>query len=209
MNKIYYHYSSVSKQAWFYSCALYLVIWMFVFMEIKILRIQGYYEQINLLYALILLGLGFILFISLSFQHFICYSLYDNEKITYYNRLLRKEKTFYYKDCHAVIFDKTGVKFYKSQDDLVKKLKPLFYIPFFRFGKIEAIPINKFYMMLEQRQEKINNPQEFSLFKSFKVLPGYGIRWKYLSFFYACLCIICVSSCATPLAIAIGILKLH
>lgn len=207
MNKITYHYSAISKQIWFYICAVYLLIWALVFTEIKIFHVEKYYDGLNLTTTLLFLFVGIAFFIILSFQHYLCYSEYDDEKIIYHNRLLHTSKTFYYKDCHSVIFDNHGIKFYESDDKLVNKKKPIFYIPFFRFGKIEAIQANNFFILLDERQKLINSHKEFALYKTFSVLPGYGRRWKYLAFFYACLCIVSLSSCASPLAIAIGLIK--
>ncbi|HKM28933.1 MAG TPA: hypothetical protein VJY37_04555, partial [Anaerovoracaceae bacterium] len=130
---------------------------------------------------------------------------YDDEKIIYKNRILRTAKTFYYKDAKSVIFDKRGIKFYANEQDLIDKKKPLFYIPFFRDGKIEAIPANNFFIKMQAREKEINNHEEFSVYKVFQVLPGYGRKWKYLAFAYACLTLLVAMNCAKPLSVIIGL----
>ena len=208
MNKIRYHYSALSKQAWFYSGILYLMLLSIVMLLVKIYHIPNYGDQ-NLIVNLGACAIGMIVFFLLSMGHHMCYSEYDAEKVIFHNRVLRREKTFYYKDAKAVIFDKWGVKFYAEEADIAKKEKPLFYIPFFRDGKIEALDINRFFYVMQDRQKNMENPKDFQVFKTFKVLPGYGKKWKSLSFGYACLTILALLNCAEPLAVIIGLVANH
>ncbi|MCI8608853.1 MAG: hypothetical protein HFE73_04340 [Firmicutes bacterium] len=207
MHKITYHYSALPKQTWFYAGILYLVLSSIVSVQVEMYRVPGFYESQNLLLALIANGLGMIFFFLLSFGHYVCYAEYDDEKIVYHNRLLRKTRTFFYKDATAVIFDKRGVKFYDDNKKLANKEKPLFFLSFFRDGKIEAIPINQFYQKMQQREAAINEPDKFKVYKTFKVLPGYGRNWKYLSFAYACLTLLVLMNCMRPLAVILGLMQ--
>lgn len=207
MRKITYHYSALSKQTWFYAGALYLLLMSIVYVLVTVYKVEGYYEELNLTVVLLANVIGIAFFILLSFGHFVCYAEYDEEKIIYHNRLLRREKTFYFKDARAVIFDKQGVKFYDNEQALVNKEKPLFYLPFFRDGKIEPIPINGLFKTLQAREAAHAEADDFKVYKTFKVLPGYGRRWKYLSFAYACLTLLVLMNCAKPLAVIIGLTK--
>ena len=158
-----------------------------------------------------------IFFFLLSLGHLVCYSEYDEEKIIYKNRLLRREKVFFFKDAKAVIFDKRGVKFYSDEQSLINKEKPSFYLPFFRDGKIESLQINAFFKAMKDREARlaaaengsgnIQPASRFKVYKTFKVLPGYGRKWKYVSFAYACLTLLVLLNCSQPLAIIMGLLQ--
>lgn len=203
--RIVYRYSSLAKQAWFYICAAYLFLWAIVFIEIKLYNVENY--DFSLLSALILLVIGIAFFITISFGHKACYSEYDDNTITYKNKLLLKEKSFNFKDCKVVFFDKTGIKFYNEENDMINKLAPVFKIPFFRDGKIEAVTLHAFFKKMKNREAAVNDSKLFVVYRSYDVVPGYGRRWKYLSFFYACLSIIALVNCCTPLSVAIGLFQ--
>lgn len=207
MKKITYHYTALSKQTWFYSGVLYLALCSIVALQIEIYKVPGYYETQNLLVSLLSYAVGMIFFVLLSFGHYVCYAEYDDEKITYRNRLTRKSRTFYYKEATSVIFDKGGIKFYDNQQALVNKERPLFYFPFFRDGKVEAILVNRFFQLMQEREQKIGDPDKFKVYKTFKVLPGYSRRWKYVSFAYACLSLLVLINCAKPLAVILGLMQ--
>ena len=121
MQKITYHYSALSKQTWFYSGILYLALLSAVYILVVAYRVEGFYEDLNLTMSLLANTAGMIFFYLLSLGHHVCYTEYDDEKITYKNRLLRKSRTFYYKDAEAVIFDRWGVKFYANRPWSIKK----------------------------------------------------------------------------------------
>lgn len=48
MCKITYHYSALSKQAWFYAGILYLLLTSLVYILVAAYKVEGYYEQLNL-----------------------------------------------------------------------------------------------------------------------------------------------------------------
>lgn len=207
MRKLTYHYSALSKQTWFYSGILYLILTSIVYIMVEVYKVEGFYEQLNLPLTLIANLIGMVFFYLLSLGHKVCYSEYDSEKIVYKNRLLRKERTFYFKEAQAVIFDKSGVNFYRREEDLVNKKEPDFRIPLFRDGKIEALEMNTFFKFMKDREEALAESSSFKVYKSFKVLPGYGRKWKYVSFAYACLTLLVLMNCAKPLAVIMGLME--
>lgn len=217
MCKITYHYSALSKQAWFYAGILYLLLTSLVYILVAAYKVEGYYEQLNLPLILAANFIGMIFFFLLSLGHLVCYAEYDEEKIIYKNRLLRREKVFFFKDAKAVIFDKRGVKFYSDEQSLMNKEKPSFYLPFFRDGKIESLQINAFFKAMKDREARLAAAEDgsgniqpasrFKVYKTFKVLPGYGRKWKYVSFAYACLTLLVLLNCSQPLAIIMGLLQ--
>lgn len=206
MKKITYQPTSLAKQVWFYSGVLYLLLTSLMSILIEVYKVPGFYEEQNLLLALAANIIGMVFFIMLSLGHRVCYSEYDDEKVVYHNRLTKKEITFYYKDATSVIFDKKGAKFYDNQEDLVNKKKPLFMIPFFRDGKIEPIPIDRFYKFMLEREAEINDAEKFKVYRTYKILPGYNRNWKYLSFAYACLAFLVIINCSKPLAVVLGLM---
>lgn len=210
MQKITYHYSALSKQTWFYSGILYLALLSAVYILVAAYRVEGFYEDLNLTMSLLANTAGMIFFYLLSLGHHVCYTEYDDEKITYKNRLLRKSRTFYYKDAEAVIFDRWGVKFYADEQALVNKEKPDFYVPFFRDGKVEPIQLNYFFKLMKDREEELTEKDEkFKVYKTFKIVLGYGRKWKYLSFAYACLTLLVLMNCSRPLSVIIGLMSAY
>lgn len=204
-NRITYRPTALPKQLWFYGGVLYLILSSIMYIMIKVYNVPEYAENLNLAVALIANILGIVFFILLSFGHKVCYTDFDEEKAVYHNRLTRKEITFYYKDATSIIFDKRGAKFYDNQEDLVAKKKPLFMIPFFRDGKVNVLPLDAFYKLMKAREEEIADPEKFSVYRTYKVVPGYRGSWKYLSFAYACLAVLIYLNCAKPLAVILGL----
>lgn len=126
MKKITYRYTALSKQIWFYSGVLFLLLTSVVYILIEVYQVPGYYESQSLPLSLFANAIGIAVFILISLGHKVCYSEYDNEKIIYHNRLTRKNRTFFYENASSVIFDSKGVKFYDNDEDLVAKKKALF-----------------------------------------------------------------------------------
>lgn len=207
MKKITYRYTALSKQIWFYSGVLFLLLTSVVYILIEVYQVPGYYESQSLPLSLFANAIGIAVFILISLGHKVCYSEYDNEKIIYHNRLTRKNRTFFYENASSVIFDSKGVKFYDNDEDLVAKKKALFTVPFFRDGKIEPLSIDGFYKFMKQREEDLADPEKFKVYRTYKILPGYSRNWKYVSFAYACLAFLIMANCATPLAVIIGLIQ--
>lgn len=206
MNRITYQPTALSKQVWFYGGVLYLILSTIMYIMIEVYQVPEFAENVNLTVALIANVLGIVFFILLSQGHKVCYTDFDEEKAVYHNRLTRKEITFYYKDATSIIFDKKGAKFYNSHEDLVSKKKPLFMIPFFRDGKVNVLPLDEFYKLMKKREEEIADTEKFSVYRTYKVVPGYSRNWKYISFAYACLALLVILNCSKPLAAIIGLM---
>lgn len=208
MQKITYRYSALSKQTWFYAGALYLALLSAVYILVAACRLEGYYERMNLTVNLLANGAGMAFFLLLSLGHHVCASEYDAEQITYRNRLLKRSRSFRYEQAEVMIFDRRGVKFYADEEALLHKEKPDFYVPFFRDGKVDAVQLDHFFKLMKSREAKLAEKGAcFKVYKTFKVVPGYGRRWKYLSFAYACLTLLVLMNCTRPLAAIMGILS--
>lgn len=209
MKKLEYRPTSAVKQFWFYCGIFYLILNSIMYILISTLNLDSlekYQGTFNLPLTLGAYFLGMVFFYLLSRGHLACYTEYDEEKMIYHNRLLRKEITFYYKDATSVIFDKRGIKFYDNHEDLVNKAKPLFYVPFFRDGRVYPIPMDEFFKFMKAREEEIGDPDQFKVYRTYKILPGYSKDWRYLSFAYGCLAFLVILNCASPAAVILGML---
>ena len=60
---------------------------------------------------------------------------------------------------------------------------------------------------MQQREAETEAPAQFKVYKTFKVVPGYGRKWKYLSFAYACLTIWVFMNCMKPLSVILGLMQ--
>lgn len=202
MKKIQYHYTNIAKQVFFIVCFIYVALNFTVMMEIAIFKLDKYYEAMNvpitiILYVSILIFL-IVLFISYKF----CYSVYDEHHITYYNRLLKGQRELYYSQARVAVFSTMGVKFYSSDEAAQANKKPLFFLPFFRFGKIEPIHINNFYKLLKGNET-------IKVIKKFKVLPGYSKKWTFVTILYGILAVVFFMNCATPITVIILLFQNH
>lgn len=84
----------------------------------------------------------------------------------------------------------------------IKTKKPVFFLPFFRGGIIEAVDANDFYLFLRAKTG-------LSVSKTFKVLPGYSKRWMAVSILYAFLAIAVFINCNTPVYTIIILYQNH
>ena len=116
--------------------------------------------------------------------------------------LLRKQREFRFSEAGSAFFGSRGVNFYEKENPDVKNDKPLFYLPFFRGGIINAVQINNFYKYLKDRGD-------MKIYKSFKVLPGYTKKWKLVAVCYLFLAIIIFMNCTTPLTTVIVLFTNH
>ena len=207
MNKLTYTYTNVPKQLLFYICAFYLVLRSIMDIQIVVYQVEGYADKIDLPLALVINVLFFALWLLLSNGHKVCYTEFDSEKAIYRNRFLRTQKEFRFENAQAVFFDKKGIRFFAHKEDAADKNKAIFFIPFFRDGKINAIEHKRFYDMLKDREAAIGDTDRFVVYRSYKEVPGYGRKWKYVSFAYACLDVLLALNCFTPIAVIIGLLE--
>lgn len=202
MNKIQYHYTNLAKQIFFLICFLYILLRFIIMMEIIFFKIEGYYEATNIPLTLLLYTALFALLICLFRGHKLCYSTYDETTLTYHNTLLRKKRVLELKDVRLAVLDTFGIKFFASKDSDPKTEKPIFFLPFFRDGIVEAVQVDKFYKLLKASEE-------IKVIKKFKVLPGYSNKWKFVAIAYGFLAVVVFMSCATPLTVVIVLLQNH
>lgn len=202
MNKIQYHYTNLAKQIFFLICFLYMLLRFTIMLEIIIFKIEGYYEATNVPLTLLMYLAVFAIIICLFRGHKFCYSTYNESLLTYHNTLLKRAKTLNLEDAGLAVFDTFGVKFFASQSADPKTDKPLFFLPFFRDGIIEAVQIDKFYKMLKAKEG-------IRVVKNFKVLPGYSKKWRFVAIAYGFLSVVLFMSCATPLTVVIVLFQSH
>lgn len=202
MKLIRYHYTHTAKQIFFIVCFLYTLLRFTVMLEVILFKLPGFYEQVNILLTLISYLLIFIVIFLLFIEHKLCYSIYDEEQLVYYNLLLRKQKILNLSNVKTAILGTFGIKFYDSETVNEKEDKPIFFLPFFRGGLIEPVQINNFYKMLKSRED-------INVIKKFKVLPGYSKKWRFVAIFYGFLAVIFFMSSATPLTTVIVLFQNH
>lgn len=190
MNIISYRYTNTFKQFLLIVCMLYFLLCATVIAEVVIFDVPDYEVNVVgglLLYAAIFAGL-LLLFLGYKF----CYTLYDDETIIYYNKLLKKERSINIASINKVVLGKRGVNIFANGD----LENSAFFIPFFRGGIVEAIEIDKFY-------RKMKETEGIEVIKEFKVLPGYGKGFTALKVAYVFLTAYILLLCATPLAAVI------
>ena len=202
MNKIQYHYTNLAKQIFILICFLYILLRFIIMVEIIVFKIEGYYEATNIPLTLLLYGVLFTFLICLFRGHKFCYSTYDESKLIYHNTLLRTKKTLHLENAKLAVLDTFGVKFFASQNADPKTEQPIFFLPFFRDGIVEAVQIDKFYKMLKAIED-------IRVVKKFKVLPGYSNKWKFVTIAYGFLAVIFFMSCATPITVIIVLFQNH
>lgn len=202
MKKIGYHYTNFAKQALIVICSLYIFLRFLIVLEIMFFKLEGYYENMNFPLTLLLYALLFLFMLILFRGHKICISTYDEHTLTYYNTLLRKSKSLDLSTVKMAVFDTFGVKFYDHKDADYKNEKPMFFLPFFRDGVIEALDIDAFFKTLKARED-------IQVVKTFKVLPGYTKKWTALTVFYGFLAVFAFMNTATPLTVVIVLFQNH
>ena len=191
MQRVNYHYTSLSKQLLFITCFIYFFLIFLIICEIIIYKIEGYYENLNIPLTMFFYFLIFAIITLLFWGHKFFYSQFNSEKIIYYNKILRKSKTLDLKKVGFVSLDKMGIKFYPDYQ-CKRDEKPLFFVPFFRDGIIDAVQVDMLYQQLK-------NQSSICVEKNFKILPGYGNKWKIVSVIYGFLTVGVFINCATPL----------
>lgn len=204
MKKIRYHYTNLPKQLLFIVCFIYIFLRFAVIMEIIIFKLDGYYENLNIPLTLLMYAALFLVLLVLFRGHKICISTYDEHTLTYYNTLLRRSKSLDLSTVKLAVFDTFGVKFY-DRDDVdykSKDEKPIFFLPFFRDGIIEAVDINEFFKAMRAKEG-------IKVIKTFQVLPGYTKKWQALSVAYGFVAVVAFMSLATPLTVVIVLLQNH
>lgn len=202
MKKIPYRYTNIAKQAFIITIMLQALMRLIIMAEIVIFKVEGYYENTNILLTVLMYAVIFAVLITLFRGHTFCYSLYSDSTLIYRNTLLRRERQLQLSEARLAVMDTFGIKFYAEPDADPKTAKPLFFLPFFRDGIIEAVPVNNFYISLKDRGDMV-------VIKKFRVLPGYTKKWRFVTIGYSLLAALCLASLSTPLTVIIVLFQNH
>jgi hypothetical protein len=126
----------------------------------------------TLLYAAFFILLVFLIVINLKFV-----VSYDENTVSYENKILRRKTSINFSDAKYVLMNKKGIYFYKTEASSDGELLK---IPFYRFGKLDALQANGLF-------KKLIANQSIKVKKEFKVLPGYESYWKIADLVYGLL----------------------
>ena len=96
MNIISYRYTNTFKQLLLIVCMLYFILCATVIAEVVIFNVPGY--EVNVIGGLLLYAAIFAVLLLLFLGYKFCYTLYDDETIIYYNKLLKKERSIIEKE---------------------------------------------------------------------------------------------------------------
>jgi len=190
MKVISYRYTNTFKQLLLIICMFYCLLCAIVVAEVVIFDVPGY--EVNVIGGLFLYVSIFIIITLSLIGYKFCYTLYDDETVIYYNKLLKKEYSLALSAIDKVVLGKRGINFYSKDNSK----NPLFYIPFFRGGIIEAIEIDMFYKAMKKRES-------ITVIKEFTVFPGYGKGFTMLKVCYVFLSTYMLLLCAKPLIVII------
>ena len=176
MNRIIYRPTSTLRQVFLILSSILILLRYSINWEVKIHKLK-YHDVINmplttLLYAALFILLVFLIVLNLKFV-----VSYDENTISYENKILRRKTSINFSDAKYVLMNKKGIYFYKteaiSDGELLK-------IPFYRFGKLDALQANGLF-------KKLIANQSIKVKKEFKVLPGYESYWKIADLVYGLL----------------------
>lgn len=176
MNRIIYRPTSTLRQVFLILSSILILLRYSINWEIKIHKLK-YHDVINmplttLLYAALFILLIFLIVLNLKFV-----VSYDENTISYENKILRRKTSINFSDAKYVLMNKKGIYFYKteaiSDGELLK-------IPFYRFGKLDALQANALF-------KKLIANQSIKVKKEFKILPGYESYWKIADLVYGLL----------------------
>jgi hypothetical protein len=126
----------------------------------------------TLLYAALFIVLVYLIVINLKFV-----VSYDENTVSYENKILRRKTSINFSDAKYVLINKKGIYFYKSETSSDGELLK---IPFYRFGKLDALQANALF-------KKLIANQSIKVKKEFKILPGYESYWKIADLVYGLL----------------------
>lgn len=189
MFRINYVYTNKSKIILYLMIVALLLIRATVVFQIKIYQLEGYevYLLPTLLYNLVL----FAIITAVFFGYKFFFTEYNTDTVTYHNVLFNRSRSINLNQVRHIRFGKTGVHLYRCAAPKKKEKADLF-IPFFRLGIIDAISINRFF-------ETLIACPDFTVEKTFKVLPGYSKPWTLVSMLYALLAFCFLIICMEPL----------
>ena len=204
MNKlrITYTYPTIVRQIMYLVIFFYALLHFGVMAEIMIFKVEGYYENVRPLMTFLIYLVVFAVIIALFFGYKFCYSEYDASTLTYHNRLLRREKTLDLTQVRFAIFDRFGVKFYNTTTVDSDRDTPIFKIPFYRLGFVNAVEIDRLYRFLAARGD-------VGVVKTYKTLIGYSNPWKLLIVFYGIFVYAFLVNCITPVTAFLVLWQSH
>lgn len=176
MNRITYRPTSTLRQVFLILSSILVLLRFSINLEVKIHKLK-YHDVINmplttLLYAALFILLVFLIVLNLKFV-----VSYDENTISYENKILRRKTSINFSDAKYVLMNKKGIYFYKSETSSDGELLK---IPFYRFGKLDALQANALF-------KKLIANQSIKVKKEFKILPGYESYWKIADLVYGLL----------------------
>lgn len=176
MNRIIYRPTSTLRQVFLILSSILILLRYSINWEVKIHKLK-YHDVINmplttLLYAALFILLIFLIVLNLKFV-----VSYDENTISYENKILRRKTSINFSDAKYVLMNKKGIYFYKTEASSDGELLK---IPFYRFGKLDALQANALF-------KKLIANQSIKVKKEFKVLPGYESYWKIADLVYGLL----------------------
>lgn len=199
-NDIRYRYTSLSKQVLIGLIFVFFLMRLIIMLQICIYKLEGY--EVNLPLTLLMYAAIFFVCYLLFRGHTFCYSLYDDTGLIYRNAFLRRERALNFSDVRLAVFDTFGVNFYRDAQEADRGEKPVFVLPFFRDGIIQAVQVDGLYKMLKSKED-------IEVRKLFKVLPGYTKKWRFVSIAYGFLCVLALTTMVTPLTVIIVLFQNH
>lgn len=179
MNRIIYRPTSTFRQVFLILLSILVILRYAINLEVKIHKLK-YHDVLNLplttiLYVALFILLVFLICLNLKFIiHF------DDNSVSYENRLLRRKTSIQFSEVRYVLMNKKGIQFYKNEDGSDNELMR---IPFYRFGKLDAIQANALF-------KKLIANQNIRVKKEFKILPGYENYWKIADLLYGLLSLV-------------------
>lgn len=201
MNNIRYIRTNVAKQVFLIMCFIWIALRFAIMLEIIVYKVEGYYQATNVPLTLIMYILLFAVVIFF-FRAYKYYNIqYNDEEIIYNDRLRKKSSSIEFSKVHCAIFDKKGISFFTAPHP-EQGTTPDLFIPFHRFGKMDAIEANELF-------KKVKTFTHINIEKRFKVLPGYGKGNKALSYLYITLTIILFLTTATPIKVVVVLWQYH
>lgn len=176
MNRIIYRPTSTLRQVFLILSSILILLRYSINWEVKIHKLK-YHDVINMPLTTLLYAALFILLIFLIVMNLKFVVSYDENTISYENKILRRKTSINFSDAKYILMNKKGIYFYKTEASSDGELLK---IPFYRFGKLDALQANGLF-------KKLIANQSIKVKKEFKVLPGYESYWKIADLVYGLL----------------------
>lgn len=189
VKKLRYTYTNKAKILFYFTILFFFLLRLAINVQIRLYDVEGY--QIYLLPTILYYALIFFALTLLFFAYKKFYTLYDGQRITYVNQLLRRSRSIAVEEIRFARMDTLGIYLYR-QASPAKEDKADLFIPFFRFGIIDVFSADTFFRFL------IDQPH-IRVEKKFKILPGYTNKWRWVSILYAVLAICMLLASSTYL----------